>query len=477
MSEKLYACVLHLLAPHFYRLYGEEAIRLVRDRCRDEQALVSKIALWLGLIVDLIGAAIRDARFRRQVLLLQVAGAHALKPIPAFAVLSSGLPGTTALLLGGALSLGALLTIPALIGQGGGPATSPSLSGVLRLSATIRATPKATRIGAYTRSPRAYSFGTPGLHAGPTGGSLPVSNAAIIDADEKKRVINGAIANLRESYVYPNIAQQMIDALLTHERNGDYKREVNGSEFAGLLTQHLQDVSHDLHLRVAYSTTEVPPLGPPERDPTFQGRIERDNCAFREVKILPHNIGYLRFDAFLPPTLCGGTATAAMQFLAHVDALIFDLRENHGGDPHMTAFMASYLFDRRTHLNDIYDRRDHSTQEFWTTRDVTGPRFGKTSVYVLTSATTFSGAEEFTYDLKNLKRAVIVGETTGGGAHLVMMHRLDSHFIIGVPFARPINPISKTDWEGRGVTPDVKVKAADALETAERLAERKLETK
>jgi peptidase S41-like protein len=477
MSEKLYACVLHLLAPHFYRLYGEEAIRLVRDRCRDERTLVSKIALWLDLIVDLVAVAVRDARFTRQVRLSQVAAAHALRPVPAFAVLSSGLPGTTALLLGGALSLGTLATVPALIGHGGGRATALSLFGVPRLAAPIRATSKATRIGAYTRSLRAHWFGTPGLQAGVTGGSLPVGNPAAIDADEKKRLINGAIANLRESYVYPNVAQKMIDAVLTHERNGDYKGEVNGSEFAALLTKHLQDVSHDLHLRVVYSTTEVPPLGPPERDPNFQSRIERDNCAFREVKILPDNIGYLRFDAFLPPSLCGGTATAAMQFLAHVDALIFDLRENHGGDPHMTAFMASYLFDRRTHLNDIYDQRDHSTQEFWTTQDVTGPRFGKTPVYVLTSATTFSGAEEFTYNLKNLKRAVIVGETTGGGAHLVMMHRLDAHFIIGVPFARPINPISKTDWEGTGVAPDVKVKRANALETAERLAKRNLETK
>ena len=135
MSEKLYACVLHLLAPHFYTLYGEEAIRLVRDRCRDEQAPVSKIALWLDLIVDLVGVAIRDARFTRQVLLSQVAAAHALRPVPAFAVLSSGLPGTTALLLGGALSLGALATVAALIGQGSGRATSLSSYGVLRLSA------------------------------------------------------------------------------------------------------------------------------------------------------------------------------------------------------------------------------------------------------------------------------------------------------------------------------------------------------
>jgi C-terminal processing protease CtpA/Prc len=95
----------------------------------------------------------------------------------------------------------------------------------------------------------------------------------------------------------------------------------------------------------------------------------------------------------------------------------------------------------------------------------------------LTSAATFSGAEEFSYDLKNLKRATFVGETTGGGAHLVDGHRIDDHFMIFVPFARPINPISKKDWEGTGVEPDVKVKAADALETAEKLAERKLQKK
>lgn len=182
MSEKLYACVLRLLAPHFYRLYGEEAIRLVRDRCRDEQAVVSKIALWLDLIVDLVGVAVGDARFTRQVLLSQVAAAHALKPIPAFAVLSSGLPARTALLLGGALSLGALATAPALIGHGVGRATSPSLSGVPRLSVPTRATSKATRIGAYTRSVRAHWFGTPGLHTVVTGGLLPVGNPAAIDA-------------------------------------------------------------------------------------------------------------------------------------------------------------------------------------------------------------------------------------------------------------------------------------------------------
>jgi C-terminal processing protease CtpA/Prc len=98
-------------------------------------------------------------------------------------------------------------------------------------------------------------------------------------------------------------------------------------------------------------------------------------------------------------------------------------------------------------------------------------------VYVLTSKQTFSGAEEFSYDLKNLKRATIVGETTGGGAHPVSGERIDDHFLIGVPYARAINPISKTNWEGTGVEPDVKVAAAEALAVAEKLASEKAKPK
>jgi hypothetical protein len=309
------------------------------------------------------------------------------------------------------------------------------------------------------------------------GGSLALADAAI-DADEKKRVVNGAITNLREFYVYPNVALDMINALRTHESNGDYERKLDGSDFAALLTKHLQDVSHDLHLRVAYSAADLPDHPPgPGGDANFRSMLRRENCGFRRLEVLPKNIGYVKLDGFGPVSLCRDAAAAAMRFLAQVDGLIFDLRENRGGDPHMVSFMASYLFDRRTHLNDIYNPSDKSTEEFWTVQDVANPRFGKTPVYVLTSAATFSGGEEFTYDLKNLKRAVIVGETTGGGAHPVTMHRIDAHFIIGVPFARPINPITKTDWEGTGVVPDVKVKSADALEVAEQLALRKLAQK
>jgi C-terminal processing protease CtpA/Prc len=141
----------------------------------------------------------------------------------------------------------------------------------------------------------------------------------------------------------------------------------------------------------------------------------------------------------------------------------------------MVQYVSSYLFDEPTHLNDLYNRKEDSTTQFWTLPYVPGKKLGsKPPVFVLTAARTFSGAEEFTYNLKNLKRATIVGETTGGGAHPVAGHRIDDHFSIGVPFARAINPISKANWEGAGVEPDVKVPAADALETAKRLAAERL---
>jgi C-terminal processing protease CtpA/Prc len=140
----------------------------------------------------------------------------------------------------------------------------------------------------------------------------------------------------------------------------------------------------------------------------------------------------------------------------------------------MVAFVLSYLFDEPTHLNDLYDRHEDKTTQYWTTSYVPGTRLAKIPVFVLTSHRTFSGAEEFTYDLKNLKRATIVGEVTGGGAHPVGGHRIDDHFEIGVPFARAINPISKTDWEGTGVQPDVAAPAGEALEKAQKLAEARL---
>ncbi len=270
----------------------------------------------------------------------------------------------------------------------------------------------------------------------------------------------------------------MDEALRAHQQRGDYDAVTDGDAFAALLTNQLQEVSHDKHLRVSYSPYKLPAdqNGPSQDEARFRQQLERTNCGFEKVEILPRNIGYLKFNLFGDPAFCGATAIAAMNFLAHVDAVIFDLRENGGGNPEMIALISTYLFDKPTHLNDLYNRKENATTQYWTLPFVPGNRLADKPAFVLTSKATFSGAEEFTYDLKNLKRATIVGETTGGGAHPVAGHRIDDHFMIGVPYARAVNPISKTNWEGTGVKPDIPVKASEALNAAEKLAEGKIQT-
>ena len=303
-----------------------------------------------------------------------------------------------------------------------------------------------------------------------------------IDAAERARVIDGAIAQLNQAYVFPDVAKKMEEAVRARQKKGEYDAITDGNTFAAKLTDNFQEVSHDKHLHVNYDPMKIPERADdakpsPEEVERYHKQMERMNCGFEKVEHLGGNVGYLKFNFFGDPEVCGVTATSAMNFLENVDAIIFDLRENGGGDPKMVALISSYLFDQPTHLNDLWVRKDDSTQQFWTLPFVPGKRLVGKPVYVLTSKQTFSGAEEFCYNLKNLKRATLIGETTGGGAHPVSGHRIDEHFMIGVPFARAINPISKTNWEGTGVEPDVKVAAADALATAEKLAGEKKSTK
>ena len=202
--------------------------------------------------------------------------------------------------------------------------------------------------------------------------------------------------------------------------------------------------------------------------------MEQEHCMFRKVDILPHGVGYLKLNFFPDTSVCGPTATAAMASLNRADAIIFDLRDNTGGFENMVTLIAGYLFD---HPEYMYSPRGAPTEQSWTHSPVPGNRLADKPVYVLTSASTWSGAEQFSYDLKMLGRATLVGETTRGAAHAGVFHRIDDHFGVGIPEVKPVNPFGEADWEGTGVEPDVKVKAADALETAKKLAESRLQNK
>src|SRR5579859_1301593 len=238
-----------------------------------------------------------------------------------------------------------------------------------------------------------------------------------IDAATRARVIDGAIKNLNESYVFPDVAKKMEEAVRTRQKRGEFDSITDGNAFAAKLTDTFQEVSHDKHLRVNYSAVKMPERvadakPSPDEVARYHKDMEKMNCGFDKVEHMEGNVGYVKFDFFADPDVCGPTAVAAMNFLANVDAIIFDLRENGGGDPKMVAFIQTYLFEEQTHLNDLWERKGDVTHQYWTLPYVPGKRLGGKPVYVLTSHDTFSGGEEFCYNLKNLKRATLIGETT-----------------------------------------------------------------
>lgn len=278
---------------------------------------------------------------------------------------------------------------------------------------------------------------------------------------------NAACRALADSYVYPEVAKKMADAVRAKVAAGEYDAITDDAALARRLTDDLQAVSKDKHLRVRLAPAESQ-AAPAEHEPP-RDEMRRENYGFRKAEILPGNIGYLRFDVFVgEDEEAKATASAAMNFLAHCNAIIFDMRYNGGGSPDMIRYITSYLFDKPTHLNDMIDRTGKTVEEWWTLESVPGERpAADTPVYVLTSSRTFSGAEEFSYNLRNLDRATLVGETTGGGAHPVQSARLTDRLIMTVPFMRANNPISKTNWEGTGVAPHIAVPADQALDRAQ----------
>lgn len=294
-----------------------------------------------------------------------------------------------------------------------------------------------------------------------------------VSAQDRAAVIDDIAAALNEIYVFPETAKKMEQHVRKQLQSGAYDRLGTMDAFAQKLTEDLQSVSRDLHLRVFWDP-EPPPAqgaeGPtPEQRQRFEAAIRRDNYCFRKVERMSGNVGYLKLDCFADAGLGGATAVAAMGFLAGSDALIFDLRDNGGGSPTMIQLLTSYLVagGEPTHLNSFYIRQGDRTEQFWTHSWVPGTRLPDVPVFVLTSRRTFSAAEEFTYNLKNLKRATLVGETTGGGAHPVNLHRVKGYPVgVSLPFGRAINPISGTNWEGSGVEPDVQVPASEALDVA-----------
>lgn len=290
-----------------------------------------------------------------------------------------------------------------------------------------------------------------------------------IDAATRSAVVESLARELDTRYFDAARGAALARTLRERDRAHAYDAVTSSATLADRLNTDLEAESHDKHLHIEYSP-DVFPLAvadakpDPEQAAFEAAQMKRVNYGFDSVQRLPFNIGYFKLDLLMPPADTAARFTAAMTLLQDTRALVIDLRENHGGEPATVALLCSYLFDGRTHLNDIWHREGNRTDEAWTSDKVAGPRYGaQREVIVLTSHETFSAGEDLAYALKALHRATLIGEATGGGAHPGDMHRIGDHFEAFIPDSRSISPVTHADWEGTGVAPDVAVPADKAL--------------
>lgn len=305
------------------------------------------------------------------------------------------------------------------------------------------------------------------LLASLTAWSQPAPDAPL-DAAARTRVVRELARQLRERYIYPERIKDLEPRLRAAAED-----VAEPQALAEKLTAVLAEATQDKHLRVELMP-EMPGGAKAEAAEMADAR-RYGNYGVARVERLRGNIGYLDLREFAPAREAGPALAAAMTLLAHADALIIDLRRNGGGEPETVQLLASYLFDKPTHLVDIHWRAGNRIETHWTTAQVAGPRYGqRRPVYVLTEHETFSAAEDFAWGMKTRHRATLVGETTAGGAHPGDFFRLDAQLGAFIPTGRSVDPLDGRNWEGHGVVPDQPVAASEALLLAQKLAIQRL---
>ncbi|WP_103068184.1 S41 family peptidase [Aquimarina sediminis] len=271
---------------------------------------------------------------------------------------------------------------------------------------------------------------------------------------------------LEENYIFLDKAKETnthLDALI---KEGVFT-DKSPTDFAKLLNQQLSKITKDKHLRFMAPRPKQPAGN--KNDQFVQHLSRYRSPMLRGFQLWESNIGYIDLAFFGGADFHRAKIDAVMKEMQVADAIIIDMRRNGGGSPETVNYLSSYFFNEKLLLNSIYSRANDHTEKLWVV-DVKGIKRPKVPVYILTSDYTFSGAEDFSYTMQSRGRATIIGEVTGGGAHPTRGFSLDKGYRIGIPYARTINTVTKTNWEGVGVQPDIKMDADEALEKAKELA-------
>ena len=282
-----------------------------------------------------------------------------------------------------------------------------------------------------------------------------------------------------DHYVYEDVAQKTVNHLKEKQLSGYFEQNTRLDTFAKRLTRVVQSVNKDKHMQIWPRRQGKSTRSTPERmveNHFFQLRRSRERFAgFQEARKIEGNIGYLSLRAFAGPKTGIPAADRYMYLLASSDAIIIDLRRNGGGYPEMVQYLCSYFFDQPLLLNSLYYREGDRTEEYWVLDKVSGKKMPDVPLFVLTSKYTFSGAEEFAYNMQTRKRAVLIGETSGGGANPGDVMSINKELSVFIPTGAAVNPVTKTNWEGVGVVPDISTTAEEALDKAIELAKKAAE--
>lgn len=295
------------------------------------------------------------------------------------------------------------------------------------------------------------------------------------DIDNHLKVIRNLSDKLKANYIFPDVAEKICAGLQKHLENGDYTDITDDEFFAYALTIHMQEICHDEHLWIKWHLESLPDeetlrLSEAWRE-TQQLQAKVNNYGFYKVERMAGNIGYVDIRYFHRPSWGGDIAVATMNFLANMSAIIIDLRKCSGGYPGMISLISSYFLGREpVHLSDIYWRDDDTTNHYWTLPYVPGQTLDDKPLYLLVSRETFSAGEGFAYDMQARLRATVIGEQTDGGAHPGASYRLNQHFEVFIPIGYVTHPVTKQNWEGIGVAPDVPAVPEKALAIAHKMA-------
>jgi hypothetical protein len=285
---------------------------------------------------------------------------------------------------------------------------------------------------------------------------------------------------INDFYVSPEIANLTVKHLELLLKEGHFKQFKNDITFAAALTKSVQEINNDKHMRISANKPYKEPKNSSEgRAEEILGYLEWSrtyNAGFNTVKVLEGNVGYLDLRGFAGLDKGKPMADAYMKLISNCDAIIVDLSQNGGGEPSMVQYLCSYFFDQKILLNSLYWREGARTQEFWTIDSVGGVKMPDVPLFVITSNGTFSGAEEFSYNMQTQKRATLVGQTTGGGANPGSRKMINENLNVFIPLGKAINPITKTNWEGVGVIPEVKTSIEESFNKAHELAKKSAET-